>query len=143
MSFTLHEMRPDDHDEVLALWNKCPGVVVGASDDRQSIERYLERNPGLSVVARQDGRLVGAVLCGHDGRRGYLHHLGVDPEARRQGVGRAMVDRCVEGLRQAGIVGAWLVVLADNKAGAEFWRSIGWKHADDCTLFVRKTDPQE
>jgi ribosomal protein S18 acetylase RimI-like enzyme len=141
MAFTLHEMTIDDHAEVLALWQRSPGLHVNPSDEREPIERYLVRNPGLSVVARQDGRLVGTLLCGHDGRRAYLYHLAVCDSARRQGVGRAMVERCLERLRAIDIVRVFLMVLNDNTGGDAFWRALGWKRADDCGFYFRSTDP--
>ena len=86
----LRPMRIADYDEVLALWQKSEGVGLGESDDRAAIAAYLARNPGLSLVAVAGKRTVGAVLCGHDGRRGYLHHLAAASSHRRQGIARAL-----------------------------------------------------
>jgi GNAT superfamily N-acetyltransferase len=98
--FPITVMQPDDYDAVLALWQRCEGVGLTPSDSREAVRAYLIRNPGLSFVARQDGKIVGAVLCGHDGRRGYLYHLAVAPENRHQGLGRAIVDACLSGWRR-------------------------------------------
>jgi len=115
------------YDDVHALWVQAEGVGLhDYSDSRDGIAAYLERNPGLSFVARVDGLVVGAVLAGHDGRRGYLHHLTVHPDYRRQGIGRRLVDRCLDALRAAGIAKCHLFIFNTNESGIAFWRSVGW-----------------
>jgi ribosomal protein S18 acetylase RimI-like enzyme len=134
MHIPLTEMRPDDYDEVLALWQRCEGVGLTPSDSREAVHAYLARNAGLSLVARDGARIVAAVLCGHDGRRGYLYHLAVAQEYRRQGLGRALVDRCLAQLAAAGIHKATIFVYAHNQAGQEFWRNTGWKDRGDLVV---------
>ena len=80
-------MAIEQYDEVLALWQRCPGVGLSGADEHAQIAHYLLRNPGMSFVAIADGRIVGAILGGHDGRRGYIHHLAVDTAFRRRGIG--------------------------------------------------------
>ena len=133
-------MSTDDYDEVLALWEKSEGVGLSGADSRESIARYLERNPGLSFVARDDGEIVGAVLCGHDGRRGYLHHLAVAPSHRRQGIGEALTERCLDGLRAIGIGKCHLFIFEENGAGQAFWRSVGWEDRGDIEVVSRTID---
>ncbi len=129
----IREMRNEDYDEVIALWQAMEGVGLSSADSREAIARYLARNPGMSFVARQvnggedrPGEVVGAVLCGHDGRRGYLHHLAVRPDMRQQGLGRQLVDGCLACLQREGIDKCHLFVIKTNELGRSFWERVGW-----------------
>lgn len=124
-------MRPEDYDAVTAVWRRCPGVVLSSADRPERFVRYLERNPGLSLLAEESGTVVAALLCGHDGRRGYLHHLGVDPAHRGRGIGRRLVADAVEGLRREGILKVHLFVLHDHPGSLAFWTHIGWRARGD------------
>jgi putative acetyltransferase len=116
-----------DYDDTLTLWNATEGLGLSAADSREAISRYLARNPEMSFVAcGEDGTLVGAVLCGHDGRRGYLHHLAVRSDCRGHGLGRALAERCLEALRAEGIDKCHLFVKRSNAAGQSFWQHTGW-----------------
>jgi len=128
-------MTLSDYDAVMALMSGVPGVAVRAADSPPAIGRYLERNPGLSLVAEDGGALVGCVFCGHDGRRGYLHHVVVAPAARGQGVGAAMVARALDGLAALGIYKTHLDVFADNTPAIAFWQHTGWQRRDDIVRF--------
>jgi len=119
--------RIEDYGAVVALWRHTEGVGLNESDTRRAIAEYLRRNPHFSFVAEQDGRLIGAVLCGHDGRRGYLHHLAVALPHRQRGIGRQLVNACLAKLRQAGIHRCNIFIFAKNAAGMNFWRHNGWK----------------
>ena len=130
----LREFKPTDYNQVVALWRDTDGLVLRDVDEREPITRYLSANPGLSFVATDQGRVIGAVLCGTDGRRGYLQHLAVDPLYRRRGVGRALAHRCVEALSQRGLHKCHLMVLPQNEAARTFWRRLGWKDRDDVLL---------
>ncbi len=116
-----------NYDEVFALWKQCEGVGLSSADSRESIEKYLERNPGMSFVASSSGKIVGVILAGHDGRRGYIHHLAVHPDYRRRGLARCLVDRSIEVLREYGIQKCHLFIFKDNHSGLAFWENIGWK----------------
>src|SRR5579859_980950 len=121
-----------DYDEIMALWRDTEGVGLSEGDEKSGIKLYLQRNPKLCFVARDnEERLVGAVLCGHDGRRGFLYHLAVAKSARNQGLGRKIVDRCVEALRTEGIRKCTILVYRDNDEGKRFWRKLGWKERSD------------
>ena len=128
---SVEALTADDYDEVVALWQGCAGVGLNESDERQPLTAFLARNPGLSLVARRDGAVIGAVLCGHDGRRGYLHHLAVAESHRGQGLGRAMVSRCLASLAVLGIPKCNVFVYADNDVGAGFWRAQGFASRND------------
>lgn len=121
-------LAPLDCDQVLALWRRCDGVEVAEGDDRESFTRYLERNPGLSYAATGAGAIVGATLCGHDGRRGLVYHLAVAPEYRGQGLGKQILKMGLAGLRQFGISRVIILVSQDNPLGREFWVSQGFEH---------------
>ncbi len=126
MSIVIREMTIQDYDQVLTLWQASEGVGLSDADSEESIACYLERNPDISFVAHDGEHLVGAVLCGHDGRRGYIHHLAVSQSHRRQGLGRALVERCLSALRRDGIDKCHIFVFADNRDTIAFWKSIGW-----------------
>ena len=132
-------MRISDYDRVYALWKKAEGIGLGESDAREAIARFLKRNPNLSVVATAGRRIVGAILCGHDGRRGYLHHLVVSPRLRRKGLGRRLVAVCLDKLHSEGIPKCNLFVFASNASGKAFWRRIGWTVRSDLRLVQRNT----
>ena len=125
-NIVIQEMTIDDYDEVKSIWRKSNGIELSGADTRESINRFLERNPGLSFVARDGDQLVGVVLCGHDGRRGYIDHLAVRQSHRRQGIGRALVGRCLYNLMQIGIRKWHLFVQQDNEEAIAFWKKIGW-----------------
>lgn len=125
-------MEPADLPTVRVLWQKCEGVGLSAGDEPGCLLAMLMRNPGLSAVALDaQGRIVGAIMTGHDSRRGYLYHLAVEAEQRGQGIGRALVAHAREGLRAAGIRRCTIVVLTHNESGAEFWRHLGWSTRED------------
>jgi putative acetyltransferase len=137
MSVAIREMRITDYDEAIALWQATEGVGLSTADSREAITRYLARNPGMSFVARQEGLLVGAVLCGHDGRRGYLHHLAVQAGCRGQGLGKALVERCLSALAAEGIDKCHLFVYKTNEGGRAFWRKTGWFDRDTLVLMSK------
>jgi N-acetylglutamate synthase len=131
---------PADYDEVMALWSSTEGLTLREADSRDAIERYLARNPCLSFIAREEGQLVGAVLAGTDGRRGYLQHLAVAPSQRSQGLGRALAERAVAALRAVGIAKCHLMVRQENAEARAFWEHVGWSERADITL-MSVTDP--
>ncbi len=126
MSVRVRPMTLSDYDDAIALWRSSEGLGLSAADDREPIARFLERNPGHSFVARDGEALVAALLCGHEGRRGYLHHLAVAPSHRGRGLGRDLVRHALEALEAAGIAKCHLFVLSDNQEGLGFWARVGW-----------------
>jgi len=138
MDCTIREMTMDDHDGAMALWGSREGVGLNEADERGEIERYLRANEGMSFVAVADGRIVGAVLGGADGRRGYLHHVAVAASHERSGLGRALVDRCLQALRAAGMRKCHVHVFAANVEARNFWAATGWQLRDDLVV-VSKT----
>lgn len=141
--FQVSAMVVTDYDEVLCLWQQSEGVGLNESDSRDCIAAYLERNPGLSLVARSECQVVGAVLCGHDGRRGYLHHLAVAVEHRRNGLGRSLVETCLQKLGSLGIQKCNIFLYADNDLGEQFWTNGGWVERGDLKVLQRTTSHLE
>lgn len=132
----IREMTIGDYPRVYELWAATEGVGLGPADSREGIGRMLARNAGCSFVAERDGReIVGALLCGHDGRRGCLYHLAVSPGCRKGGLGRGLVESCLAKLREAGIGRCHLHVFPDNRDGTLFWRHLGFNKRDDLHLF--------
>jgi N-acetylglutamate synthase len=138
VSYRISEITMEDYPEVMALWRATEGIGLSAADEPERIRAYLARNPGLSFVARAEDQVVGAVLCGHDGRRGLLHHLAVRADCRKQGIGKALMERCLAGLSAQGIDKCHLFVFKDNQAGIEFWKSQGWQ--ERVTLVLMSKD---
>ncbi len=127
----LKPMQASDYDEVRALWLSIRGFGIRALDDsREEIRRFLERNPTTSVVARLDGRVVGSILCGSDGRQGSLYHVCVAADCRRRGIGTQMVGYCMQRLREMGINKVSLIAFKRNSTGNAFWKTIGWTCTD-------------
>jgi len=116
-----------DYDAVLKLWNRVEGLEIAEGDDSKGIAQFLVRNPGLSRVAVDGSAIVGVSLCGHDGRRGHVYHLAVDPAYQGCGLGKRLLDECLDGLRSAGVKRVIIMVDDDNQRGAEFWKRRGWE----------------
>jgi N-acetylglutamate synthase len=117
----------DDYEEAVTLWHLVEGVEVAEGDSKEEIRAYLLRNPGLSRVAEENGTIVGAVLCGHDGRRGLIYHLAVAPTHHGRGIGKLLVQECVAHLRDRAITRALILVASDNPRGHSFWLRNGWE----------------
>jgi len=129
---TIRTMTVDDYEDVHALLVNTPGMGLNDVDDsREGITRYLSRNPTSCFVATDEGHIVGVILSGHDGRRGYIGHTAVATSARRRGIGTALVDAALEALRMEGISKVALVVFDRNETGNRFWEHRG---------FTRRTD---
>jgi N-acetylglutamate synthase len=125
------------YDEVLALWQQCAGVGLSRADSQDNIAVFLERNPDMSFLAKVEHTLVGTVLCGHDGRRGFIWHLAVHPQFRRQGIGRRLVDRCLSSLQKAGIEKCVVIAFNDNTDGIAFWEQLGWLTRKDVCMIAK------
>ena len=126
-----------DHAAVLALWRSAEGIGLSDSDARTAIRGYLARNPRTSFVATGGGRIIGAVLAGHDGRRGCLHHLAVSRAWRRRGIGRALVDAALARLRASGMLKCNLFLFDENASGRAVWERLGWTARPDLVVMQR------
>ena len=136
---TTREFVIEDHPAALALWEAAEGLEICEGDSREEIAAYLVRNPRLSRIAELNGAVVGAVLCGHDGRRGWIYHLAVSAAHRGKGIARLLVNDCLAGLRAAGIPRAILLVASDNPQGHDFWLRNGWEDIDGAIAMTRET----
>ena len=133
---TIREMKIEDYDNVFALWKTIKGFGIRSVDDsKEGIERFLKWNPGLSVVVEKDGKIVGAILCGSDGRRGCLYHVCVHKDYRRQGIGKTMVVWCMEKLKELQINKVSLIAFTQNDVGNAFWKEIGWTKREDLNYY--------
>lgn len=122
---------PDDYPVVYRLWdNAGPGVHAGRSDTAKEIEKKLQRDPDLFLIAETDGRIVATVLGGFDGRRGMMYHLAVAQEYRRRGIGAALMAELEGRLRQKGCRRYYLLVTRENEEAMQFYESRGWERMD-------------
>lgn len=132
----IRTMTMEDYEGVYALWTKIRGFGLRSVDDsREGIERFLRRNPTTSVVAVEDRKVVGSILCGHDGRRGCLYHVCVDEGYRRRGIGKAMVVKAMEELEKEEINKVCLIAFTRNDIGNAFWNTIGWTKRLDLNYY--------
>lgn len=128
----IRKMLISDYDEVYALWMSCAGMGLNNLDDsRDGINKFIKRNPDTCFVAENDNQLVGAIMVGNDGRRGYIYHTAVNPQYRKQGIARRLVDTAMQALEQCGINKAALVVFNKNENGNEFWEKLGFTVRED------------
>lgn len=133
---TIRTMTIDDYEGVYALWMTIKGFGIRSIDDsREGVERFLKRNPTTSVVAEMDGKIVGSILCGHDGRRGCLYHVCVMEGYRRHGIGKAMVVCAMEKLKEEEISKVSLIAFSVNDIGNAFWNTIGWTERLDLNYY--------
>lgn len=131
----IREMHMDDYPDMIVLWSRTPGIGLSDADSESEIRNFLLRNPGLSYCWKEEGSLIGTILCGHDGRRGYLYHTAVSEEHRGKGIGRALVEKSLQQLREQGVHKCHLFVFADNESGNAFWESAGWIKRKDILVY--------
>ena len=125
-------MEPNDYDSVHALWESTPGMGLNSIDDtRSGIEKFLVRNPSTCFVAEEDGRIIGSIIAGNDGRRGSIYHTAVRTDRQRQGIGRSLVEHAMAALEREGISKVFLVVFARNSRGNAFWEKLGFTERHD------------
>ena len=127
----IRAMTKEDYEEVFAMWQITSKRALSNADRKEEIERYLKRNKGLSQVAVIDGKIVGTVLAGHDGRRGYIHHMAVLPEYRRRHIAQTLATTAIKKLAEEGIVKTHIFTYCDNFAGQSFWSSLGFTRRND------------
>ena len=131
-----------DYDGISRLWTGSEGTGLRSLDDsRQGIERFLKRNPATSFLCLKEDRVTGVLLCGHDGRRGFIYHTVVDRAFRGQGIGRALVDHCLSALKAERIHKVALVAFKTNTEGNGFWEALGFTERPDLTYRNRSLNP--
>ncbi|MCH4279248.1 GNAT family N-acetyltransferase [Mediterraneibacter sp. NSJ-151] len=133
---TIRTMTIEDFEQVHALWMTIKGFGIRSIDDsKEGVERFLKRNPTTSVVAEIDNKIVGSILCGHDGRRGCLYHVCVDEKYRRHGIGKAMVVYAMQALKKEKINKVSLIAFTVNDIGNAFWNTIEWTERKDLNYY--------
>ena len=132
--FTTRAFRIDDYEAAVQLWSRVEGVEIAEGDLPEEIEQFLSQNRDLSRVAQDGDKIVGAVLCGHDGRRGYIYHLAVEPAYQQRGLARKLIAECLDGLRRAKLRRVLILVAADNPVGQTFWRRCGWEDVPEVNV---------
>ena len=131
-SVQIRTMTVSDYDAVYDMWINTSGMGLNDLDDsREGIEKFLKRNPETCFAAVENGRVIGAIMCGHDGRRGYIYHTSVREEYRGRGIGTALADSALAALESEGINKAALVVFARNEKGNAFWEKLGFTQRSD------------
>ena len=132
----IRAMVPEDYNKVSKLWMSIKGFAIRSIDDsREDVERFIKRNPSTSVVAQKGDRIVGSILCGHDGRQASFYHVCVSKSCRRQGIGTKMVVYCMNALKEQQINKIALIAFTKNDAGNAFWKQIGWTCRPDCNYY--------
>lgn len=132
----IRTMTVEDYEQVHTLWLSISGFGIRSMDDsEEGVTRFLKRNPTTSVVAEENGKVVGCILCGHDGRRGCLYHVCVDQAYREHGIGKSMVNFCIEALKAEGINKISLIAFTRNEIGNKFWKKMGWEFREDLNYY--------
>ena len=135
-NFTLRVMQIEDYENIYKLWMTIDGFGIRSIDDSfEGVERFIKRNPTTSVVAEADGKIVGAILCGHDGRRGCFYHVCVHADYRKRGIGKAMAVFCMKALQEEKINKVSLIAFKSNVVGNAFWKSAGWTFREDLNYY--------
>lgn len=132
----IRTMTLEDYDRVYELWSGIKGFGIRTLDDsREGVEKFIKRNPDTSVVAEEKGKVIGSILCGHDGRRGCMYHVCVAGEYRNRGVGHKMALEAMERLRKEGINKVSLIAFQSNAVGNKFWQRLGWTFRRDINYY--------
>ncbi len=136
-NFTLRVMQIEDYEQVYKLWMTIDGFGIRSLDDSyEGVERFLKRNPTTSVVAEnEEGNIIGAILCGHDGRRGCFYHVCVHADYRKHGIGKAMAVFCMQALQKEHINKVSLIAFKSNVVGNTFWKKVGWTFREDLNYY--------
>lgn len=136
INIVVREMQLGDYEGVYALWKTIKGFGIRSIDDsREGVERFIKRNPTTSIVAEADGKIVGAILCGHDGRRGCFYHVCVHEEYRKHGIGKQMAVEAMRALQREHINKVCLIAFKSNEVGNHFWKSVGWTFREDLNYY--------
>ena len=136
-------LRLDDYEHLINIWSNTENLGLSNADSQINLEIFLNRNPGLSFVAESNDRIIGTILGGHDGRRGFIYHLAVDKDFRNQGIGKLLVTHCLDVIASLGIERCHIHVYANNQAGIDFWQKYGWYTRPELVLLSRDLSNSE
>lgn len=137
--YKIREMLLSDYDSAIDLWSCTEGMGLSEADSKEAIAFYLARNPGMSFVCAVQDQIVGTILCGHDGRRGYIYHVAVSKEYRGHSIGKKLVESSLKRLKEEGIMKCHIMVIADNEIGNSFWNYIEWSKRTGIHLYSQNT----
>ena len=136
LNYSIRVMTEADYDKVYELWMTIKGFGIRSIDDsREGVTRFIRRNPTTSMVAVVEDKIVGAILCGHDGRRGCFYHVCVHEDYRKHGIGKAMAVACMRALQEEKINKVSLIAFKSNELGNHFWKDAGWCFRDDLNYY--------
>ena len=128
----IEKMRIDDYDEIHQIWSNTNGITLRDIDDsKEGIERFLKRNPNINFACRINGNIIGGILCGHDGRKGFIYHVVVKENYRDRGIGRKLVEHVIKSLKEEKVNKISVLVNSDNISGNDFWESLGFEYFND------------
>ena len=135
------KMRIDDYDEIHQIWSNTNGITLRAIDDsKEGIERFLKRNPNNNFISRTKGNIIGGILCGHDGRKGFIYHVVVNENYRDRGIGKKLVEHVINSLKEEKITKISVLVNSDNISGNDFWESLGFEYFNDLKYRILPLD---
>jgi len=132
-------MHISDYEQALQLWQTLPGMGLSGADEKENIREFLQKNPRTCFVALKDGNQIGTILGGSDGRRGYIYHLAVQQSEQNKGIGKKLVDLCLDEFKKSGIQKCHVFVISDNAEGIAFWKKVGWQLRDDILVMSKET----
>ncbi|MBU2515114.1 GNAT family N-acetyltransferase [bacterium] len=137
----IKKMKIDDYDEIHQIWSNTNGTTLRAIDDsKEGIERFLKRNPNNNFICRIDGKIIGGILCGHDGRKGFIYHAVVKKNYRNRGIGKKLVENVIKSLKEENITKIGVLVNSDNISGNNFWKSLGFEYFDNLKYRILPLD---
>jgi ribosomal protein S18 acetylase RimI-like enzyme len=137
----IEKMKIDYYDEIHQIWSNTNGMTLRAIDDsKEGIERFLKRNPNNNFICRIDGNIIGGILCGHDGRKGFIYHTVVKENYRDRGVGKKLVENVIKSLKEENITKIGVLVNSDNISGNNFWESLGFKYFNNLKYRILPLD---
>lgn len=137
MDVKIRAMRSRDYQSAYTLWEALPGIGLSNADRQDALLSFLERNPDTCFVAEDGEAIIGTILGGSDGRRGYIHHLAIKGNYQKQGIGKKLLQRCLDALREQGIEKCHIFVIADNQEGLKFWQKEGWELREDILIMSK------
>ena len=137
MSAILVPMSIEDYTGMIALWQSLEGIGLSGADEQENLAAFIKQNDGTCFVLKENVRVVGTILTGNDGRRGYIYHLAIMPEYQKQGYGKKLVEKALDALKTAGIQKSHIFVISNNQPGIDFWEHIGWTLRDDVLIMSK------
>lgn len=136
-TYNIREMTIEDFNNIIKLWKDTPGIGLSNADSKENIEKFLLKNKGLSFVCLCDNKIIGTILCSHDGRRGYIYHLTIHNNYRNTGIAKRLIMQSINKLKESGIEKCHLFTFNDNELGKSFWNKMDWTKREDIIIFSK------